>query len=117
MTQEVKEAVEKLLRSGERERAIAHLQTTFNISVQDASLLIETLEREIGIITTSAPEPAVETVSGLDGQTKAEVAQLLETGRKMEAVKLARERQRIGLREALTKVEEVAREMNPNYSA
>ena len=46
MNHGVKEKTKALLRSGERQKAIAYLQHTFNIEPAEATLLVDTLERE-----------------------------------------------------------------------
>lgn len=115
MTGDVKDQVEKLLRAGERPQAIQYLQDTFNISSGDAEKLVEALEREAGITPDRVESPVVSTATTIDGPLKKEVAELLKTGRKLEAVRVVRKNLHVGLREALVLVEEVAREANPNY--
>lgn len=117
MTGDVKDHVEKLLRAGERPRAIQYLQETFNISYEDADNLVEALERETGIKPDTVQTPIATTPAPttIEGPLKTEVAKLLKTGRKLDAVQVVRKELRVGLREALVLVEEVAREVNPNY--
>lgn len=115
MTGEVKDEVERLLRAGDRPGAVQYLQATFNVSVEEASILIEALEREEGIAPANDQSSVVTAGTRLDGPLKSRVAALLTVGRKMEAIKLVRKELHIGLREALSMVEEVAREINPNY--
>ncbi|HET9487597.1 MAG TPA: DUF3592 domain-containing protein [Chryseosolibacter sp.] len=114
MTGEAKQEVERLLRLGERDRAIQYLDETFKVSRQDANTLVETLEREMGLIPEN-PQPAPTATTSLDGELKTSVAQLLAKGRKLEAVKLVKKDLNLGLRESLLMVEEVAREVNPSY--
>ncbi|MEX2233612.1 MAG: DUF3592 domain-containing protein [Cyclobacteriaceae bacterium] len=115
MTIEARQEVEKFLRAGERLRAVQYLNNTFNISLQDAELLVAALEQEIGINAEATAVPATTSTTTLDGPLKAEVTQLLQTGRKLDAVKSVRKNLHVGLKEALVMVEEVAREANPNY--
>ena len=116
MTQEVKGEVRRLLISGERGKAIAYLETAFNISFHHASLLVETLEREISPSVTEAvvPPPSQQTPATLDGSLKAEVMELLKTRRQSEAVRRVREKLNLGMKDALVLVGQVAREQNPN---
>lgn len=114
MTGEAKQEVERLLRLGERDRAIQYLDETFNVSRQDAHILVETLEREMGLIPENRSTPPTNTTT-LDGALKTAVAELLTKGRKLEAVKLVRKDLNLALQEALVMVEEVAKEVNPNY--
>ena len=115
MTGEVKDHVERLLRSGERVQAIQYLRDSFNISQEEAGILVEALERETGTTghQVATPSPATVTTT-LDGPLKAEVAGLLKTGRKLDAVQVVRKKLHVGLTEALVLVGEVAREANPN---
>ena len=115
MTIEAKEEVEKLLRAGERLRAIQYLNNTFNISLQDAELLVAALEQEKNITADRASATSTYAATTLDGPLKAEVTQLLQQGRKLDAIKSVRKNLHVGLKEALVMVEEVAREVNPNY--
>lgn len=55
MTQDVKEKVERFLRAGERDHGIKYLQNTFNISSQDAGVLVDALENEISPAPSAAP--------------------------------------------------------------
>src|SRR5688572_8079853 len=113
MTQDIKEEVEKILRSGDRDRAIRYLRDSFSISLQEATVLVEALEREQGIIVAQ-PTPQQDPTAR-DGALKTEVARLLQDGRKMEAIKHVRAKLHVGLKEALVMVDEVARQVNPNY--
>lgn len=115
MTQEVKEEVERLLLSGERDEAIGYLRSTFNIGVRDATLLVETLEREMTIpesLVSASPPPGTSTT--LDGPLKIQVAELLKSGRQSEAIGRVRQELNLGLKDALILIGEVAREQNPN---
>lgn len=116
MTGEAKEEVEKFLRSGDRPGAIQYLTDTFNISSKDAEVLVVALEQESSVTSIPGSEPANPApTTTLDGPLKAEVAQLLQTDRKLDAVKHVRKHLHVGLKEALIMVGEVARETNPNY--
>lgn len=114
MTSEAKKEVERLLQAGQKIRAIKYLNDTFNISLQDSKILVEALEQEMAMNPGDpvAPSPSATT---LDGPLKAEVVRLLQTRRKLEAVKYVKKHLNIGLKEALMMVEEVAKENNPNY--
>ncbi|MEX1241285.1 MAG: DUF3592 domain-containing protein [Cyclobacteriaceae bacterium] len=115
MTGEIKDQVEKLLRAGERPRAIQYLQETFNISFEDAGNLVAALERETGITPDKVGAPVAPIATTIDGPLKTDVSELLKSGRKLQAVQVVRSNLHVGLREALLLVEEVAREVNPNY--
>jgi hypothetical protein len=115
MTGEIKEEVEKLLRAGERPEAVQYLQNTFNISSEDATTLVEAVERETGISAEQAETGTGPAATRIDGVLKTEVVELLKAGRKFDAVQVVRRNLHVGLREAVLRVEEVAREVNPNY--
>lgn len=111
---EAKSEVERLLRAGDRQRAIQYLINNFNISSQDASVLVEALEREMALTVGSAGRPSV-SFTTLEGPLKGEVARLLTAGRKPDAVKLVRTNLNLNLKQSLVMVEEVAREVIPGY--
>ena len=115
MTNEIKSEVEALLRKGDRLKAVEYLKETYQISAQDATILVEALERETGLVREDLGAADVGTTTTLDGTLKAEVAGLLRGGRKLEAVQHVRTNLQVGLREALLMVEEVAREVTPGY--
>ena len=119
MTHEVKEKTEALLRSGERQKAIAYLQNTYNIQPAEAILLVETLEREeaIGVPDQvedrAAIHPDPPATGRLPDPLRTEVAELLKSGRQSEALRHVRKELKIGMKEALMLVGEVAGAQNP----
>src|SRR5687768_1135774 len=119
MNHEVKEKTEALLRSGERQKAIAYLQDTFKIQPAEATLLVETLEREeaIGVPDEvedrTAIQPGLPATVRLPDPLRTEVGELLKAGRQSEALKRVRDELKIGMREALMLIGEVARAQNP----
>jgi ribosomal protein L7/L12 len=116
MTSEAKQEVERLLRDGQKSRAVQYLHDTFQVSLDDAGMLVETLELEIAgrpVASTSQSNSG----TTLDGTAKQEVIRLLEKRQKIEAVKYVKNHLRTGLKEALVLVEEVARETDPNYTS
>jgi ribosomal protein L7/L12 len=117
MTSEAKQEVEKLLHDGQKSQAVQYLSNTFQVSLDDARMLVETLEMEIAARTPVASTTQFNSGTTLDGPVKQEVIRLLEQRQKIEAVKYVKNHLRTGLKEALLWVEEVARETDPNYSA
>lgn len=115
MTNEIKSQVEALLREDDRLKAIEYLKGSYNISEQDATILVEALEREVGLAREDFSGPEIRTATTLGGTLKVEVAGLLKSGRKLEAVQHVRSHLQVGMREALSMVEEVAREVTPGY--
>ena len=118
LTSEAKKEVERLLQSGQKIQAVKYLHDTFNISLLDAKILVEAVERE------NTPEQAAATSStlfsapprtALDGALKSQVVALLNVNKKIEAVKLVKTELNTGLKEALVMVEEVHKEVDPNY--
>ena len=117
MTNEIKAEVQELLRAGNRLKAIEYLKDCYNISIPDATILVDALERETAIADENIRGSQTTTTTTLDGTLKFEVAELLKTGRKLQAVQHVRARLQLGLREALGMVEEVAREVTPGYTS
>ena len=115
MTGEAKQEVTKLLRAGNRSGAIQYLNHTFNISTQDATTPVEAVEREISNTSQMVSESQSVSIPTLDEAIKTQVAQLLQTGRKSDAVKYVRKNLQLGSKEALVMVEKIAKENNPNY--
>lgn len=115
MTNEIKSEVDALLRKGDRLKAIEYLKETYQISAQDATILVEALERETGLVREDLGAVDVGTTTTLDGTLKVEVAGLLKSGRKLEAVQHVRSHLQVGMREALVIVEEVASDVTPGY--
>ena len=87
MTSEAKQEVARLLLAGEKTSAIQYLSDTYTISLQDAKLLVETLEAEISTGSIVSANPLIESSTALDGKLKGEVILLLQTKGKIEAVK------------------------------
>ncbi len=116
LTSEAKKEVESLLQAGQKIKAIQYLNQTFNISEQDSTKLIVALEREMAINTGTLMSSA-QSATTLDGPLKTEVVRLLQNRRKLEAVKYVQNHLNIGLNEALMMVEEVEKEINPNYKS
>jgi ribosomal protein L7/L12 len=115
MTVEARQEVEKLLFAGDRMRAIQYLNNTFDVTLPDAELLVAALERELNVQAQNKAGTPWPTETTLGGPLKSKVTELLQKGRKSEAVNAVRKNLHVGLKEALMMVEEVAREANPNY--
>lgn len=123
MNHEVKEKTEALLRSGERQKAIAYLQHTFNIEPAEATLLVETLEREdaMGVPDKvkdgTGVQPGQSAAGKLPEPLKTEVRDLLKARRQSEALRRVRDQLKIGTTEALMLVGEVARSQDPGTAS
>ncbi|MEO5603923.1 MAG: hypothetical protein ABIR06_23610 [Cyclobacteriaceae bacterium] len=117
MTSEAKQEVARLLLAGEKTSAIQYLSDTYTISLQDAKLLVETLEAEMSTSSIVSANPIIKSSTALDGKLKGEIILLLKTKGKIEAIKYVKKTLNIPLKEALMMVGEVARETNPNYAA
>jgi len=113
ISSEAKQEVERFIRSGQKIEAIKYLCDTFQVSLADGKLLVESVEAEMHSATTAA-SPSFTTPATLAGDTKMEVQRLLRDRKKLEAVKYVRLQTQAGLKEALEMVEEVEREINPN---
>jgi len=113
ISSEAKQEVERLIRSGQKIKAIKYLCDTFQVSLADSKRLVETVEAEMHS-ATSVSSPSFTTPTTLTGDLKVEVQRLLHDRKKLEAVKYVRLQTQAGLKEALVLVEEVERESNPN---
>lgn len=109
ITQQAKEEVKQLLVRGQKSEAIQHLKDTFQISDEEAKTLVDALEREQETSGGSA------FVSALTGGLKTQVTQLLLSNKKMEAIRLVRTQTGAQLKTALDLVENVQKEINPNF--
>jgi ribosomal protein L7/L12 len=112
ISSEAKQEVERLLAAGQKIQAVEYLQTTFNITTEQARQLADVVEAEWqarSLVTESASSTA------LDGELKLEVIDLLESDQKLEAIKLVKTELGTGLKEALAMVEEVQPEAGINH--
>src|SRR5690349_10171801 len=113
ITTEAKNEVERLIRQGQKLMAIKYLCDTFNISLPEAKMLVEAVEKEQSS-NGSFTQPA-SFQAGLSNIARAEVISLLMANKKIEAVKKVKTELGIGLKEALDVVEEIEKGVNPNY--
>jgi ribosomal protein L7/L12 len=114
ITAEARQEVERLLKRGEKLPAIKYLCDTFNITLAESKMLVEALEKEISVREVVHVAQTIATTT-LRGDLKMEVSNLLRAGKKIEAVKKVKESLRMGLKESLMLVEEVEKEINPNF--
>jgi ribosomal protein L7/L12 len=119
ITSEAKQEVERLLRAGQKIEAIRYTRDTFGVSLEDAKRLVDAAETEMDQnYTGDSTRPRVEAPpasdDGLNSDVRARIEALLRDGKKIEAVKYVKEQFRLGLKEALQKVEAIHREIDPN---
>lgn len=113
MTLEAKHEVERFLRNGEKIGAIKYLRDTYGFSLEQSKILVEAMEGSL--------DPALGNVYpdsrkvALNEHEQSHATALLESGKKMEAVKYAKEKLRIPLREAKEIVDELERSVNPQH--
>lgn len=113
MTQEARQEVERLLRSGQKIQALKYLSDTYGVTLQEGKLLLEALENELQAMpATSAND--IEQREVFEGDDRKEIEQLLRENKKLEAVKWLKTKYDLGLKEALERVEVIEREINPN---
>jgi ribosomal protein L7/L12 len=112
ITTEAKNEVERLIRQGQKLMAIKYLGDTFNISLPEAKMLVEAVEKEQSSSGSTQPTSSQVELSNI---ARAEVISLLMANKKIEAVKKVKTQLGIGLKEALDVVEEIERGVNPNY--
>jgi len=113
ITQEAREEVERLIRQGNKLQAIKYLHDTFSISLADAKLLVDTLASELGLSHSNTTESIPFT--GLHGEDRMTVQQLLQSGNKIEAIKFVQGKFKLGLKESMTQVEIIQQEIDPTF--
>lgn len=120
-TSEAKQEVERLLRDGQKIHAVKYVHNTFNVSLADAKKLVEAVELEMNTAASSYSDTATDsteesysTGTGLTPLVEMHVTSLLQSGKKIEAVKYVKELLNIGLKESLEIVEEVELKVKPD---
>lgn len=109
-TSETKRQIQHHLRYGNRVAAIKFLCDTYKISLEEASMLVEVAEKELKEeVTTQTPSPDIP-----DADLKDRIKELLEQGKKIEAVNEVKNTLGTSLREAVVRVEAIERETNPD---
>ena len=99
---EASHQIAELIRQGKKIEAIKLLRDTTGIGLKEAKEEVERLSAELTGQAPSIP------ISHAAGETVSkEVLELARAGRKIEAIKLLREQQGLGLKEAKEKVETV----------
>ena len=111
LSSEAKKEVERLLADGSKIRAIQYLQSSFNITHEQAVQLISIVEAEASARRSVQPTSS----TALDGELKMKVTQLLQNNQKIEAVKLVKNELNLSLKDSLVMVEEVHREVDPDH--
>jgi hypothetical protein len=115
MDSEAKKEVARLLESERKFEAIQYLQNKFNISTDDARMLIEAVEREINSEIPGSATFNTLPDSALPESVQQEIEDLIRREKKIEAIKRLTEIGNMTLQEALAKVEEVQKKIDPNY--
>lgn len=113
ITREAKKEVERFLREGRKIAAVKYLTETYGFSLTQAKTLVEAVEQYRETLpadgTSAAGRPAADEV------LRAEVKSLLASGKKIEAIKMAKETLGVRLKGAKLWVEDTEREMDPHY--
>jgi len=113
MSLQAKKEVERFLREGKKIAAIKHLQDTYGFTLSQAKLLVNHLEDSGDVVAETAGPSQADLKP--DEALKARVKALLSGGQKIQAIKLAKDTLRVRLNGAKVWVEDIEREMNPNY--
>src|SRR5204863_2554853 len=111
LTTEIKLEVQRLIGLGRKIEAIKFLTETLDIPLSQAKKLVDAAEKNID--TFNPLETQAET-KGTSSELTEAVKGLLVAGEKMKAIKLVKESENIGLKEALTRVEAIEMLMNPD---
>jgi ribosomal protein L7/L12 len=121
ITSEAKQEVARLLGQDQKIEAVKYIKESFQVSLRDAKKLVEAIEGELaaGTFKTIATTPPViiGTPAGLSGETKTHVEMLLRAKRKLEAIRYVRQERKLDLKESVVLVEEVQKQINPNFVA
>lgn len=110
-TSETKRQIHHHLRYGNRVAAIKFLCDTYKISLEEASMLVDVAEKEL------EGNASGETFSAdiQDAGLRSRIKELLEQGKKIEAVREVKNALGTNLREATVRVESIEREINPDF--
>jgi ribosomal protein L7/L12 len=113
ISREAKKEVERFLREGRKIAAIKHLRDYYGLSLSQSKVIVEDLEQngDDGPVAASFPDGS----PNADEILKAEIKRLLAGGKKIQAIKLAKDTLRIRLNGAKVWVDDIEREMNPNH--
>lgn len=122
MSQKARREAERLLRNGQKIEALKYLADTYGVSLQESKLLVEALELELYNKPEAQPVPEVpeeepsvtEDQNFFEDDDRKEIEHLLRTKSKIDAVKWLKVKRDLGLKEALTRVQIIEREINPN---
>jgi ribosomal protein L7/L12 len=106
LTSEIKGEVQQLIRQGKKSDAIRVLCERLGVSASEAATLADAAEIEMKL-TNQGTDADSAVVTSL-------VKSLLRDGKKIEAVKVIRERQNLSLSEALRRVEDIESLINPD---
>lgn len=110
-TSETKRQIHHHLRYGNRVAAIKFLCDTYKISLEEASMLVEVAEKELeGDVTGDTFSQDIH-----DDDLRSRIKELLEQGKKIDAVREVKNALGTSLREAVARVEAIEREINPNF--
>src|SRR5688500_14725072 len=113
ITSEAKQEVVRLLALNKKIEAVKYIKETFQVSLLDAKKLVEAIEQELTSgqisidVNASPPSAQATTPTQLSDEARQKVEQLLQAGKKIEAVKFVNNTYKRGLKNALTSVEEV----------
>ena len=116
LTQEARKEIERFLRDGKKIGAIKYLKDTYGFSLNESKVLVEAMENQMAGVTTDAySHPATSEVA--EDTVKSEVLDLLQKGRKIEAIKAAKSGLKTSLKHAKDWVEAMEREASPISAA
>lgn len=115
MSREAKEEASRLIRQGNKLQAVKYLHDTFSISLADAKALVDALAAEIGNGPTVSSAVSSTPFTSLTLEDKSTIEDLLRQNKKIEAVKYLHTKFNLGLKGALTHVEIIQKEIDPNF--
>lgn len=111
LSQEVQREVARLLREGKKIGAIKYLHDTYGFTLSQSKTLVEAVEEQPD---PDAGNSGIQGTMSADEALKTEITTLLQQGKKIEAIKMAKDSLGIRLRGAKIWVEDIEREMVPH---
>lgn len=106
--QQAKEQIERFLADGDKLGAIRHLRDNYKFSLDESRRLVDALQAQY--VPKETPTAGSLPDSPLDDLSRAHIAQLIAKGEKIDAVKFAKERFQLNLKDAKQMVEGVRKQ-------
>lgn len=107
--QQAKEQIERFLVEGDKLGAIRHLRDHYKFSLDESRRLVDALQAQSGRGDIPTANKVADT--SLDDLSKAHIAQLIAKGKKIDAVKFAKDRFDLSLKDARQMVDGIGKQL------